>query len=112
MLWVAVLLLPSLSALLALMDRVEDQLLAPATARRRHAARRRHLYLIGGTTAVRAGATDGPAHRAGPAEARSAHSGEPAKAQPAPSGRAAEALAADAGSAADHEGRPSGARAA
>ena len=46
MLWVAVMLLPLLSALLALMDRVEDHLSAPVPARRRHAARRRHLRLV------------------------------------------------------------------
>jgi hypothetical protein len=45
-LWVAVMLLPLLSALLALMDRVEDHLSAPVPARRRHAARRRHLRLV------------------------------------------------------------------
>ncbi|USQ84927.1 hypothetical protein NFX46_14675 [Streptomyces phaeoluteigriseus] len=53
MLWVAVLLLPMLSALLVVMDRVEDRLLArdsPARARRRrHAGRRRHLRLVRGT---------------------------------------------------------------
>ncbi|MFE9675587.1 hypothetical protein ACFYO5_15905 [Streptomyces sp. NPDC006259] len=46
MLWIAVLLLPMLSVLLAVMDRVEDRLLAPARVRRRHAARRRHLRLV------------------------------------------------------------------
>ncbi|MFI1700897.1 hypothetical protein ACH419_33735 [Streptomyces bobili] len=53
MLWVAVLLLPMLSVLLMVMDRVEDRLLAPAAperARRRHAGRRRHLRLVRGTS--------------------------------------------------------------
>lgn len=51
MLWVAVMLLPLLSALLALMDRVEDHLSAPVPARRRrHAARRRHLRLVRDTS--------------------------------------------------------------
>ncbi|MFD5269630.1 hypothetical protein [Streptomyces sp. NPDC058335] len=53
MLWVAVLLLPMLSVLLVVMDRVEDRLLspaAPARARRRHAGRRRHLRLVRGTS--------------------------------------------------------------
>jgi hypothetical protein len=49
-LWVAVLLLPLLSVLLAVMDRVEDRLFAPARARRRHAGQRRHLRLVGGTS--------------------------------------------------------------
>ncbi|MFI1505437.1 hypothetical protein [Streptomyces sp. NPDC020597] len=55
MLWVAVLLLPMLSALLAVMDRVETRLLAPAPAHRRHASPRRRLRLI------RGGASDAPA---------------------------------------------------
>ncbi|MEU9669271.1 hypothetical protein AB0E25_27490 [Streptomyces bobili] len=53
MMWVAVLLLPMLSVLLMVMDRVEDRLLAPAAperARRRHAGRRRHLRLVRGTS--------------------------------------------------------------
>ncbi|MDX3573859.1 hypothetical protein [Streptomyces sp. ID05-47C] len=53
MLWVAVLLLPMLSVLLMVMDRVEDRLLAPAAperARRRHAGRRRQLRLVRGTS--------------------------------------------------------------
>ncbi|MEV5486867.1 hypothetical protein AB0L47_02405 [Streptomyces bobili] len=56
MLWVAVLLLPTLSVLLMVMDRVEDRLLAPAApaaperARRRHAGRRRQLRLVRGTS--------------------------------------------------------------
>ncbi|MGX1273899.1 hypothetical protein [Streptomyces phaeoluteigriseus] len=56
MLWVAVLLLPLLSVLLVVMDRVEDRLLspaAPARARRRHAGRRRHLRLVRGTSGSR-----------------------------------------------------------
>ncbi|MGW1274139.1 hypothetical protein [Streptomyces sp. NPDC002491] len=58
MLWVAVLLLPMLSVLLAVMDRLETRLLAPAPAHshRRHASpRRRGLRLI------RGGASDAPA---------------------------------------------------
>ncbi|MFF6803235.1 hypothetical protein [Streptomyces sp. NPDC012616] len=55
MLWVAVLLLPLLSVLLAVMDRVETRLLAPAPAHRRHASPRRRLRL------VRGGASDAPA---------------------------------------------------
>ena len=55
MLWVAVLLLPLLSVLLAVMDRVETRLLAPAPAHRRHASPRRRLRLI------RGGASDAPA---------------------------------------------------
>ncbi|MCF4136138.1 hypothetical protein L1856_03400 [Streptomyces sp. Tue 6430] len=46
MFWIAVLLLPSLSALLVVLDRVEDRVLAPARSRRRHAGRRRHLHLV------------------------------------------------------------------
>jgi hypothetical protein len=49
-LWVAVLLLPLLSVLLALLDRVEDRLFAPAGDRRRHAAPRRHLRLVRGAS--------------------------------------------------------------
>ncbi|MDX3114860.1 hypothetical protein [Streptomyces scabiei] len=57
MLWVAVLLLPLVSVLLAFMDRVEQRLLAPVAAKRRHAGRRRHLRLIpGGATDSRADA--------------------------------------------------------
>ncbi|MFD7133026.1 hypothetical protein [Streptomyces sp. NPDC059894] len=46
MLWVAVLLLPLMSVLLVVMDRVEDRLSGPAPAGPRHAARRRHLRLV------------------------------------------------------------------
>ncbi|MFJ1807187.1 MULTISPECIES: hypothetical protein [unclassified Streptomyces] len=46
MLWIAVLLLPLLSVLLAVMDRVEERLLAPAQDKPRHAARGRHLRLV------------------------------------------------------------------
>ncbi|MEH0467841.1 hypothetical protein QA943_03130 [Streptomyces sp. B21-097] len=67
MLWVAVLLLPLVSVLLAFMDRVEQRLLAPVAAKRRHAGRRRHLRLIpGGATDSRAAAAGGVA--AGPAD--------------------------------------------
>ncbi|WP_152887433.1 hypothetical protein [Streptomyces adustus] len=45
---VAVLLLPLLSALLIVMDRVEDHLLHPVRTRRRHAGGRRQLRLIRG----------------------------------------------------------------
>ncbi|MFB7334567.1 hypothetical protein ACFC00_23400 [Streptomyces adustus] len=45
---VAVLLLPLLSALLVVMDRVEDHLLHPVRTRRRHAGGRRQLRLIRG----------------------------------------------------------------
>ncbi|MEV5434211.1 hypothetical protein [Streptomyces sp. NPDC052701] len=51
MVWVAVLLLPLLSVLLLVMDRVEERLFEPAPARRRHAARKRHLRLIRGGSA-------------------------------------------------------------
>ncbi|MFF4585308.1 hypothetical protein [Streptomyces sp. NPDC001388] len=74
MLWVALLLLPSLSVLLAVLDRVEDRMLAPVAAGPRHAARRRHLRLIKGTSPDR---TD-----AGPLP-------EPAEPAPAPEGPAA-----------------------
>ncbi|GGQ78795.1 hypothetical protein [Streptomyces asoensis] len=46
MLWIAVLLLPLLSVLLVVMDRVEERLLAPGRAKRRHAATGRHLRLV------------------------------------------------------------------
>ncbi|CAM5596989.1 Secreted protein OS=Streptomyces aurantiogriseus OX=66870 GN=GCM10010251_29100 PE=4 SV=1 [Streptomyces aurantiogriseus] len=49
MLWVAILLLPILSVLLVVMDRVEDRLSAPAPAGPRHAAHKRHLRLVRGT---------------------------------------------------------------
>ncbi|MFG3028186.1 hypothetical protein ACGFZJ_06495 [Streptomyces sp. NPDC048253] len=52
MLWVAVLLLPLLSVLMAVMDRVEERLLAPVRDKRRHAGRRRHLRLVRGTAAA------------------------------------------------------------
>jgi hypothetical protein len=57
-LWVAVLLLPILSALLVVMDRVEDRLFAPAPAKPRHAARKRHLRLVRGTAESGEPATD------------------------------------------------------
>ncbi|MFH8798417.1 hypothetical protein ACH4F6_02275 [Streptomyces sp. NPDC017936] len=47
-LWVA-LLLPLLSVLLAVLDRVEDRLFTPAPGGPRHAARKRHLRLVRGT---------------------------------------------------------------
>ncbi|MFE9172280.1 hypothetical protein ACFYNZ_22855 [Streptomyces kebangsaanensis] len=60
MIVVAVLLLPLLSVLLVVMDRVEDRVLAPAPARGRHAGRRRHLRLVpGGRRGT--GAEAGPA---------------------------------------------------
>ncbi|WP_062643455.1 hypothetical protein [Streptomyces maremycinicus] len=67
MLWVAVLLLPLLSVLMAVMDRVEDRLLTPVPAKRRHAGRRRHLRLVRGTPAAGPMADD-----SGSAEARAA----------------------------------------
>jgi hypothetical protein len=42
-------LLPLMSVLLVVMDRVEDRLFAPAPDRPRHAARKRHLRLVRGT---------------------------------------------------------------
>ncbi|MFF3846696.1 hypothetical protein [Streptomyces sp. NPDC002328] len=81
MLWVAVLLLPLLSVLLAVMDRVEDHLHSlasaapvPAPAKRRHAARKRHLRLVRGgneggaegENEVREPAVDGPAREVRP----------------------------------------------
>ena len=66
MLWVAVMLLPLLSALLALMDRVEDNLSASGGDRRRHAARRRHLRLVRGS------GTDQDADEGEPRRARAA----------------------------------------
>ncbi|MFD9389225.1 hypothetical protein ACFWBB_00345 [Streptomyces sp. NPDC060000] len=52
MLWIAVLLLPLLSVLLTVMDRVEERLLAPAEDKRRHAARGRHLRLVRDTSPI------------------------------------------------------------
>ncbi|KQX67462.1 MULTISPECIES: hypothetical protein [unclassified Streptomyces] len=52
MLWVAVLLLPLLSVLMAVMDRVEERVLAPVQDRRRHAGPRRHLRLVRGASAA------------------------------------------------------------
>lgn len=57
MVWVAVLLLPLLSVLLLVMDRMEDRLFTAGPARHRHAARRRHLRLV-------RGGRDGPAKKA------------------------------------------------
>ncbi|MEU7057951.1 hypothetical protein [Streptomyces sp. NPDC046197] len=48
MVFVAVLLLPLLSILLLVMDRIEDRVLDPAPPRRRHVRHRRHLRLIAG----------------------------------------------------------------
>ncbi|MFF1547549.1 hypothetical protein [Streptomyces sp. NPDC058291] len=74
MLWIAVLLLPLLSVLLAFMDRMEERLLAPVPAKRRHAGRRRHLRLIpGGAADAKAGTAPGRATVAAAAdEARAA----------------------------------------
>ncbi|MFD9429313.1 hypothetical protein [Streptomyces sp. NPDC060002] len=58
MLWVAVLLLPLLSVLSAVLDRVEERLLAPVRAERRHAGHRRHLRLVRGASAADAVADD------------------------------------------------------
>ncbi|MGX4694179.1 hypothetical protein [Streptomyces sp. JNUCC 63] len=58
MILVAVLLLPLLSVLLLVMDRMEDRVLAPGPARGRHAGHRRHLRLIpGGRRGTGAGAS-------------------------------------------------------
>ncbi|MGW0957378.1 hypothetical protein, partial [Streptomyces sp. NPDC002545] len=48
MVFVAVLLLPLVSVLLAVMDRVEERMLDPAPARGRHAGRRARLRLLPG----------------------------------------------------------------
>lgn len=48
MLFVAVSLLPLVSVLLLVMDRIEDRMLDPAPLRGRHAGQRRHLRLIPG----------------------------------------------------------------
>ncbi|MFF9127026.1 hypothetical protein ACF09J_27730 [Streptomyces sp. NPDC014889] len=48
MVFVAVLLLPLVSVLLVVMDRVEQRMLDPAPARGRHAGRRGHLRLLAG----------------------------------------------------------------
>ncbi|GAB2859826.1 hypothetical protein GCM10027074_28680 [Streptomyces deserti] len=48
MVWVAVLLLPFLSVLLLVIDRIEERLLEPVPAKGRHAARKRHLRLVRG----------------------------------------------------------------
>ncbi|MFF4764221.1 hypothetical protein [Streptomyces sp. NPDC001292] len=48
MVFVAVLLLPLVSVLLVVMDRVEERMLDPAPARGRHAGRRGHLRLLPG----------------------------------------------------------------
>jgi hypothetical protein len=58
-LWVAVLLLPMLSVLLTVMDRVETRLLTPAPAHRRHASpHRRHASPRRRLRLIRAGASD------------------------------------------------------
>ncbi|PZH02155.1 hypothetical protein C1I97_21785 [Streptomyces sp. NTH33] len=75
MILVAVLLLPLLSVLLLVMDRVEDRVLAPAPVRGRHAGHRRHLRLIpGGRRGTEADA-GGPASEPGEGPA-----GEPRRA--------------------------------
>ncbi|WP_225079446.1 hypothetical protein [Streptomyces sp. CoT10] len=48
MVFVAVLLLPLVSVLLVVMDRVEERMLDPAPTRGRHAGRRAHLRLLPG----------------------------------------------------------------
>ncbi|MEV0981451.1 hypothetical protein [Streptomyces sp. NPDC049915] len=71
MVWVAVLLLPLLSVLLLIMDRMEDRLFTALPVRHRHAARRRHLRLVRGGRAgsPRKHAADAVASDpAGPAE--------------------------------------------
>jgi hypothetical protein len=51
---------------LLLADRLEERLLAPASRRHRHAARRRHLRLVGGS---RRQASDKASARPAPARA-------------------------------------------
>ncbi|MEU6810034.1 hypothetical protein ABZ920_13740 [Streptomyces sp. NPDC046831] len=63
MVFVAVLLLPLVSLLLLVMDRLEDRMLGATPARRRHAGRRGHLRLIPG------GRRDAPAGDGLPARA-------------------------------------------
>ena len=46
MVYVAVLLLPFISALLLVMDRIEQHVLDPGAGSRRHAGRGRHLRLV------------------------------------------------------------------
>ncbi|GAB2716088.1 hypothetical protein [Streptomyces bullii] len=48
MVWIAVLLLPFLSVLLLIVDRIEDRLFEAAPEKGRHAAPKRHLRLIRG----------------------------------------------------------------
>lgn len=69
MVWVAVLLLPLLSVLLLVMDRVEDRLFTAGPARHRHAARRRHLRLVRGGRAgpAKGAASVAPSDAADPA---------------------------------------------
>ncbi|MFI1168194.1 hypothetical protein ACH4UM_32530 [Streptomyces sp. NPDC020801] len=59
MVLVAVLLLPLMSVLLLVMDRLEDRVSDPARVRGRHAGHRRHLRLIPGSRR-NAGADAGP----------------------------------------------------
>ncbi|WP_112468853.1 hypothetical protein [Streptomyces triticisoli] len=69
MIFVAVLLLPLLSVLLLVVDRLEDRLFAPAPVRGRHAGHRRHLRLLPGGRrgtgadegAIASGPGEGPA---------------------------------------------------
>ncbi|MER5598439.1 hypothetical protein [Streptomyces sp. NPDC002265] len=93
MIVIAVLLLPLLSALLIVMDRVEDHLLRPARASRRHAGGRRHLRLIRGDGRRGAAGNRGQ-HLAGrpaehPAERPSPGTGPEAGPGTAPAARAA-----------------------
>ncbi|NEA49519.1 hypothetical protein [Streptomyces sp. SID10815] len=48
MVFVAVLLLPLVSVLLVVMDRIEERVFEPGQERGRHAGQRRHLRLIPG----------------------------------------------------------------
>ncbi|GAB1331294.1 hypothetical protein [Streptomyces sennicomposti] len=59
MVLVAVLLLPLVSVLLVVMDRIEERVFRPAQERGRHAGHRRHLRLIpGGRRGTAPGAGD------------------------------------------------------
>ncbi|MFF4824116.1 hypothetical protein [Streptomyces sp. NPDC001312] len=69
MVFVAVLLLPLVSVLLAVMARVEERMLDPAPARGRHAGRRAHLRLLPGGRRRTGGAAGPAAPAPGPAAA-------------------------------------------
>ncbi|MFI2645466.1 hypothetical protein [Streptomyces sp. NPDC018610] len=70
---VAVLLLPLVSVLLLVMDRIEERVFEPAQERGRHAGRRRHLRLVpGGRRAAGAGPGRTEAPKNPPKERRAA----------------------------------------